>query len=119
MGELGIMFTVAVAGMAPASLLGAKISDTLKNRSTMMLPGLLISAATLGLQPLCNLCNIKGTSPLCRASEQNLIGRKECVSILINSGAIDSPHSSAARGDVAALSQFLTNQAADINDTRH
>ena len=53
MGELGIMFTVAVAGMAPASLLGAKISDTLKNRSTMMLPGLLISAATLGLQPLC------------------------------------------------------------------
>ena len=63
-----------------------------------------------------NLCNIKGTSPLCRASEQNLIGRKECVSILINSGAIDSPHSSAARGDVAALSQFLTNQAADIND---
>ena len=52
-GELGAMFTVCVLGMAVVVQPATTFSDKVKNRSTMLLPGLVISAGCLAVQPAC------------------------------------------------------------------
>lgn len=52
-GELGAMFTVCVLAMAVVVKPATAFSDKLRNRSRMILPGLVISAGCLAVQPMC------------------------------------------------------------------